>query len=405
MGESMFSSRTMRVVAVAASVALAASACGDDDAAEDTASAPAEETASAPAEETASAPAEETASAPAEETASAPADETASAPGAAEMCGDEPLRIAHVDGFGSNTWRQITAAELRDELSVCSNIQLDYSQADGDLQTYLTAINSFTAQGYDAIITYDDFGSQALDALRSAHDAGIVVVPYISDPGGEVGVDYDGFVAYDFVDEGAQMARWLHELSGGEGNVLFVGGIPGNPASIALKDNIQAEFDNLGTGLTFLNEEPIDTNWDPAEEQRVMAGVLTTYDDIDYIVSDYGVASKGGIRAFLNAGRPLPPLATSASDNELGCLWQENKEANPEFELLSLDGTTWTVRIAARKALAALQGLPDSEPEAWPLIPFMDTVNGNEPPCEPDLPPDADLSSSLTVEQLSELFS
>lgn len=321
-----------------------------------------------------------------------------------ELCGDRELRIAHVDGFGANTWRQITAAELRDELSQCPNVTLEYAQADFDLPTYISAINSYVAQGFDAIITYDDFGNQALDTLRQAHEAGVVVVPYISDPGGVVGEDYDGYVEYDFAKEGADMGDWLHDLYGGEGELVFVGGIPGNPASQALYDLIEARLEELGSSIVILNETPIDTNWDPAEEQRVMAGVLTQYPSLNMLASDYGVASKGGIRAFVNAGVPLPPLATSASDNELGCLWQELRPDNPDFELLSLDGTTRVVRIAGRKALAALNGLPDNEPELAELIRFIDTANGIDPPCEPSLPPDADLSSALSVQQLQELF-
>jgi ribose transport system substrate-binding protein len=59
-----------------------------------------------------------------------------------QLCGDKPIKIAHVAGFGANSWRKITEAELKDELSACENVTVDYSQADGDLQKYITAINS-----------------------------------------------------------------------------------------------------------------------------------------------------------------------------------------------------------------------------------------------------------------------
>ena len=411
--------RILRLLAALAVLGLIAAACGDDDdtsaseqpaAEEPEAEEPAAE--EPEAEEPAAEEPEAEEPAAEEPAAEEPAAEEPAAeePAAdavlptSEMCGDEPLRIAHVDGFGANTWRQITAAELKDELSVCSNVTVEYSQADFDLPTYISAINSYVAQGFDAIVTYDDFGNQALDALRSAHEAGVVVVPYISDPGGVVGEDYDGYAEYDFAKEGADMADWLHGLYDGTGELVFVGGIPGNPASQALYDLIAARLDELGSSVTFLNESPVDTNWDPAEEQRVMAGVITQYPTLNMLASDYGVASKGGIRAFVNAGVPLPPLATSASDNEVGCLWQELKPDNPEFELLSLDGTTQVVRVAGRKALAALNGFPDNDPVLVELIRFIDTVNGIDPPCEPDLPPDADLSSALSIEQLKELF-
>ena len=110
-----------------------------------------------------------------------------------------------------------------------------------------------------------------------------------------------------------------------------------------------------------------------------MAGALTKYPEIDALASDYGVASKGGLRAFVNAGRPIPPLATSATDNELGCMWLQYHETNPDFQLLTLDGTTTVVRIAARKALAAVNGQPDNEPENFELPTFVDTAQRQAP--------------------------
>ncbi|KXX61930.1 substrate-binding domain-containing protein [Rhodococcus sp. LB1] len=348
-------------------------------------------------------------------TASAPAESGGSSGGSTsdggqalpveQLCGDQPLKIAHVAGFGANSWRKITQAELTDELSACPNVTLEYTQADNDLQKYITAINSYTAQGFDAIVTYDDFGSQALSALKNAHDAGVVVVPYIADPGGEVGVDYDGYVQYDFDVEGDTMAKWLGGQVQPGSTLLFSGGLPGgSPSTVALWDGINETSKELGDPFTPLTNEPQPSSWDAAYEQRAMAGALTKYPEIDALASDYGVASKGGLRAFINAGRPIPPLATSATDNELGCMWLQHHEANPGFQLLTLDGTTTVVRIAARKALAALNGRPDNEPENFELPTFVDTLGGKLPTCREDLPPDADLSSALSPEQLSAVF-
>ena len=335
-----------------------------------------------------------------------PADNTSDALPMEELCGDRPLKIAHVAGFGGNSWRQITEAELEDELSKCSNVTLDYTQTDGDLQKYITAINSYSAQGYDAIITYDDFGSQALSALQQAHNAGVVVVPYIADPGGKVGTDYDGYVQYDFDDEGDRMAKWLAEQTGGDGaTLLFTGGLPGgSPSTVALWDGINQTNDELGDPLKPLTNEPLASSWDPAYMQKAAAGALSKYDDIGAIASDYGNADKGTLRAFVNAGRKIPPLATSATDNELGCMWIDLHKTNPDFQLLTLDGTTTVVRIAARKAMAALNDLPDNEPENFPLETFVDTANGKLPTCNKDLPPDADLSSALSPEKLAAVF-
>ncbi|MFJ6095643.1 substrate-binding domain-containing protein [Williamsia muralis] len=322
-----------------------------------------------------------------------------------QMCGDQPLKIAHVAGFGANSWRQITQAELEDELSACPNVTLEYTQADNDLQKYITAINSYSAKGFDAIVTYDDFGSQALSALKNATDAGVVVVPYIADPGGTVGTDYAGYVQYDFDTEGDTMAKWLQPQMDPGAKALFSGGLPGgSPSTVALWDGFWQTNDELGKPMTSLTGEPQPSSWDAAYEQRAMSGALAKYPQINALISDYGVSSKGGLRAFINANRPIPPLATSATDNELGCMWLQYHESNPDFQLLTLDGTTTVVRIAARKALAAVNDLPDNEPEQFQLETFVDTVNGKLPTCRDDLPPDADLSSDLSPEKLAAVF-
>lgn len=345
-----------------------------------------------------------------DEDASAANDDTADSGGEQlsvdELCGEEPIRMAHVAGFGGNTWRQIAEAELIEEMSACENVTLEYAHADGDLQTYISLINSYSAQGYDAIVTYNDFGDQALSALRNAYEADTVVVPYIGlAPSGEVGVDYDAQIAYDFDTEGAMMVEWLSELLAEDGEIIFTGGLEGgSPSTQALLDGIEAKNEELGEPLTLASAEPIPSNWDPAFMQRAMSGVLAEYPDFDGWASDYGVSDIGGLRAMAQAGVPIPPLATSATDNALGCFWLEHHEDNPDFELLTLDGTTTVVRIAGRQALAAVNGLSTNEPQEFELPVFVDTANDILPECRDDLPPDADLSSDLTEEQLLELF-
>ena len=321
------------------------------------------------------------------------------------LCGSQPLKVAQVDGFGGNSWRKITRAELADELSVCPNVKVTYTQADGDLQKYIIDINSYVAQGYNAIITYDDFGSQALSALHNAYKAGVVVVPYIASPSGTVGVDYNGYVQYNFTAEGQEMAKWLHgELKPGA-KVLFTGGLAGgSPSTVALYDAIKNTAGTLGNPFEFLTNQPQPSGWDPAVDQQQMAGALAHYPVINAIASDYGVADLGGLRAFLSANRQIPALATSATDNQLGCFWLQYHKTNPNFQLLTLDGTTRVVRIAALKAMAALDHKPDTYPEQPDLITFIDTAHGKTPTCNTSLPQDADLSSLLSTTQLQALF-
>jgi ribose transport system substrate-binding protein len=324
-------------------------------------------------------------------------------PTAKQLCGSKSIKMAYVDGFGGNAWRKIVRAEFTDELSACKNVKVKYAQANGDTQRYISLINSFVAQGYDAIVTFDDAGHAALGALHNAYKAGVIVVPWNADPGGVVGHDYTDFVGLDKARSGTLLAKWISQVLKGQGSTIYVGGIPGNPSSADTLAGAKKELAKHA-GIKLLSPNPVDTNWDPAQEQKVMAGLIAKYPKIGALMSDYGVASLGGIRAYQAAHKRVPPLATYSSDNEVGCTYQKIHKSDPTFQIMSLDGSTRPVRIAARKALAAVNHMKDAESSTAELFVFFDSLHGKTPPCDRSLPPDADLSAALTKAQLKALF-
>ncbi|HEY2715059.1 MAG TPA: substrate-binding domain-containing protein [Solirubrobacterales bacterium] len=321
--------------------------------------------------------------------------------GTEQLCGEEPTKVALVDGFGGNSWRKIVRAELEDELSVCDNVEVSYAQADGEVQKYNSEINSYTAQGYNIILTYDDFGEETLSALRTAFQSGVVVVPYIAEVGGTAGTDFTAQIEKDVPTAGTELAEWMNKQLNGKGNVLMLGGSAGNPNSQAW---IEAEMAASAPGINWLQETPVTTNWDPAMYQRVTTGLISKYPELEGVFSDYGAGYASGVRAYIAAGKEHPPLATSSSSNELFCLWQEQKKNWPNFQMISIDGDVRVVRWAARRALAELNEIPLSDPTTLKMFKDVDTVAGKDPECDKNLPPDADLSSALSKEQLEELF-
>ena len=66
--------------------------------------------------------------------------------GTEELCGDKPIKLAQVDGFGANSWRKTVRQELKSELKPCTNVTISYAQAGGDIQKFNTQINSFVAR-------------------------------------------------------------------------------------------------------------------------------------------------------------------------------------------------------------------------------------------------------------------
>lgn len=318
-----------------------------------------------------------------------------------EFCGEEPIKVALVDGFGGNAWRKTLRAEYEEEAAKCDNIEeVLYFDANGDPQKYISGVEGLVAKGANVIITFDDFGSATLGALHKATQAGVDVVPYNADPGGTVGTDYVDFISVDYRALTKEWVKWMNQVLDGKGKLLFVGGPAGNPQDTKWLEAVKENLKNY-PGLELAQNTFLATEFTPESVQQAVSGAISKYGEINGYFSSYGAAMSGAIRAYENAGKPVPAIATVASSNELGCLWQESK---PPFPLLSLDETPELARIALRKGVAAKEELEDPEPSGYQVQPFMDTEAGKEPQCNKELPPDADLSSSLTPEELAALF-
>lgn len=323
----------------------------------------------------------------------------------APFCGTDPIRVALVDGWGGDTWRKITFAELRDEASKCPNVTAeDHTDAGGDQQTYNAAINGYSTQGYEIVLAFTDFGDAAIPAYRQAHAAGTTMVPYFGVLSGTPGVDYAVNPYQDSVAIGRQYADWLNIALNGEGNVLMSGG-PAGAASSA--DFLKGFKEGLTKypGLKLLEENYIAMNWNPADAQKAAAGLIAKYGDtIDAIASDYGVTSLATVKAFQQAGMEVPAIATIATSNELNCMYIEATKNGTAWKYLALDGSTADVRFALRQALAVHNGVEITEPLGVVPYVYADSVTGVMPKCSDTAPPDADLSSLLSEDKLNALF-
>lgn len=277
------------------------------------------------------------------------------------------------------------------------------SDSQGDQQKYNSDINSMTAMGINVVVTFTDFGDTALPAYRSALEGGTVIVPYYSKLGGSAGKDFSINVYQDNGFVGKAWADWLNKTLGGKGNVVLLGGVPGAQSSAdylaGLKKGLEAYPD-----IKLLDENYIVTNWNQADAQRAVAGLIAKYPKIDAIVSDSGMATIATIKAYDQAGLQVPPEATINGINEMGCLYEDFKAAGKAWPHFSVDGANSMVRFAARAGIAAYEGVASTEPTVIVPYVYADTEAGKAPRCDRSAPPDADLSSTLSAEKLKAVF-
>ena len=313
-------------------------------------------------------------------------------------CGPNPASLALLDGFGGNSWRQITTNSGKEEVAKCASItEYLYADGQGDTQKAISDIKSFAARGVNALVVFGDAGPAVLPALTSAHEAGAVVVPYRVDVGGEAGVNYTKFIGASFVNDGVNWGNWIKSILPEGGNMLFLSGPAGNSQGL---DELKGLQSVLGPEYVFVNAAPFEvTNWDPALTQQVLTAAIAKHDKIDVIISDFGPSLVGALPSFADFGKSIPALATS-DGNVLGCFWEDNHAANPDFKLFTVATGNDNVRLAIQWAVASATGgtLPTAEIFEAPM--FEDSVSGTPSAvqCNRDLPGALYLSAQSTGE-------
>jgi ribose transport system substrate-binding protein len=310
-------------------------------------------------------------------------------------CGPKPASLALLDGYGGNSWRQVTTASGKMEAEKCPSItRYEYADGQGDTQKSISDIKSMAAKGIDALVVFGDAGPAVLPAITSVYKSGKVIVPYRVVVGGKAGENYTKFVGASFVEDGVSWGNWIKSVLPKGGNLLFLSGPAGNSQGL---DELKGLKSVLGPEYVFVNPEPFAvTNWDPALTQKVLTAEIAKHDKIDVIVSDFGPSLVGALPLFAKSGKSIPALATS-DGNSLGCFWTDNQKDNPDFKLFTVATGNDNVRLAVQWAIASATGgeLPKEEVFKAPV--FEDSVSGKPNPvqCRKDLPGAIYLSSEL----------
>src|SRR5436190_2176959 len=89
------------------------------------------------------------------------------------------LKVAYVEGFGENVFRQISKMEfILQALSYPSIGKIIYTSAHSDPAQALTDFRAAISQHVNVIVTYPDFGDAMLPVFKEATKAGIPVATY-----------------------------------------------------------------------------------------------------------------------------------------------------------------------------------------------------------------------------------
>jgi ribose transport system substrate-binding protein len=314
-----------------------------------------------------------------------------------KFCGSKPITLAVEDGFGVNAWSQESYAAVKSTAAQCKNVKVITAAGGGVLSGMIGDINSAVAQGANAMTVIPDFGAAELPALQAATKAGVKVIPWGADPSGVNGQDFVAYVDWNDGYAGTVWAKWMAKALHGHGNVIYTGGPAGNPVGADQLTAIVKVFANYPAIklLTGNSSWPV-TNWNPATALTITASLLSQFPKIDGIISNYGTDALASAQAFQKAGRKLVPIATLDA-NGLSCLYKSKK-----VPLQTISSRNWLGRIAARKAIAAAEGLSNFEPNIINLPAFEDTLAGKPYQCNKNAAADFYPSNKLTTAQLQQ---
>ena len=261
------------------------------------------------------------------------------------------LSVAYVEGFGENTYRQISKMEFILQALTYPQIgKITYTSAHSDLQQALTDFRAAIAQKVSLIVTYPDFGDAMLPVFKEATAAGIPVATYAWGYVTGPGTNYTTVVGEDTCKLGKAYAAVMNKQVV-SGNIAFLGGFPGNPLSLGWQ---KCEEPALNPNIKVVANEP--TNWDPSKVQSVVAGILAQHPDIKGWSYEFGLGmAQGAFAAYKAAGLPFNAVLTLRTDDVgMGCA--ANALNNPNLKVWYYTAGNSQIRVALTAAMMKLKG-------------------------------------------------
>ncbi len=303
--------------------------------------------------------------------------------------------IGFSNGFSDNSWRAEMLASLRQEARLHEDLDLIVLDGRGDINRQVADLESLIARRVDAIILIPNSSQAVTPVLKRAIALGIKVLHFnlpLDDPD-----SYTVYVGPDERERGRRWARWLADRLGGRGNIVVLGGIPGNPGTAAALEGSQEVL--AGTEVKVLAYR--DAFWQEERGRAVMAELIARHPRIDGILSDGGQVTAGALKALLEAGRPLVP-ATGDDYNGIFKLYLNYGAAHPGFDFAVISTPTWQSKTVLRTALKLLRGEPV---EKWVKIePRLITGRDAGLYAKPDFPDSVFVDTDLPDTALREIF-
>jgi ribose transport system substrate-binding protein len=270
----------------------------------------------------------------------------------------KPWVIGVSNGYYGNTARVEYQAELKAYAalpSIAPEIKkLVINNAGTSVAAQIAAVDGMIAEHVNAIILDSNSTTALNPAITAAHKAGIVVVAANDIVTSNLAYHVET-VGQQF---GATMASNFVALLHGHGNIVVLRGIAGNAVDAAEASGFNSVF-SKNPGIKVL--ATVYPEWDDAQAQTDMAGLLSRYDDINGVFTEGGM-EQGVVRAYVAAHKKFVPVSGTDED---GFACQLKQYQSQGLQGVQVGTAIYAYALALKVALGALSG--QTEPNLVPI--------------------------------------
>jgi ribose transport system substrate-binding protein len=231
-----------------------------------------------------------------------------------------PYKICFSNAGVNNPWRQVGFKTMQAEVdthrdSIKEFVHVD---AEGKDQKQIADLNDLLGKGCHALIVSPNTTATLTPAVVDACRKGLPVIVF--DRGVDTGCPVTFINPIGGYGFGHVAAEFVSRRAKPGGKVLALRILPGVDVLETRWSAAKLAFDKAGVDVVGVEF----TDGDPAKTKKIVNDYLQRYGTIDGVWMDAGAVAVAAAEAFLDAGRPVPPM-NGEDQLDFLLLWQEKK--------------------------------------------------------------------------------
>ena len=261
-------------------------------------------------------------------------------------------RIALSNDYAGNSWRQTMiknfdeVAKIALEKGLIEEAKV-FTTNESSAAEQAAQLQNLILEGYDAILITAASPTALNAAVKTATDAGIVVVAFDN----VVTEESSYRLITDFYYDGTAQTEFVAKRFPNGANLLEIRGLSGTYVDETIHKGIHDTIVKY-PNLKILGE--VYGNWTSSVAQKEVAGILPSLPEIHAVVTQGG-DGYGALKAFEAAERPIPMIIMGNRYDELEA-WKEMLDKNPAYDTMSITVPPSVVQSAFWIALEVLNG-------------------------------------------------